>query len=280
MRVDVRQLRYFVVLGDELHFGRAAAKLHIAQPALSQQIKTVEAELGLQLLERTSRGVALTDAGARFLTEAQSVVARFDEAVETMRRVKEGTVGSLRVGVSPGPIGTVLPPVLVELRSQRPDVDVETRFLPTDDQLTALLRVAPPLAAMVVGSEPLGIAIAETHPLAQKDCLDAADLVSLPLVFMARDGAPLIYDAVLAALRTAGVQPRSVLEASTPESSLSLVGAGLAVSVKTRSEVGAAPEAVVWRALANFDLELAIIAAWDTRRVSPALQLLLDLLAR
>jgi DNA-binding transcriptional LysR family regulator len=295
MRVDVRQLRYFVVLGDELHFGRAAAKLHIAQPALSQQIKAVEAELGLQLLERTSRGVALTDAGARLLTEAQSVVARFDEAVETMQRVKEGTVGSLRVGVSPGPLGALLPPVLVELRSQRPEVDVETRFIPTDDQLTALLdsrlevallpdvgqlSVAPPLAAMVVGGEPLGIAVAEAHPLAQKDCLDAADLAPLPLVFMARDGAPLIYDAVLAALRGAGVQPRSVLEASTPESSLSLVGAGLAVSVKTQSEVDAAPEAVAWRALANFDLELTIIAAWDTRRVTPALQLLLDLLAR
>ncbi len=295
MGVDIRQLRYFVVLGDELHFGRAAAKLHIAQPALSQQIKAVEAELGLRLLERTSRGVTLTDAGARFLTEAQKVVARFDEAVETMQKLKDGTTGSLRVGVFPGPLRTLLPPVLVELRSQRPGLDVETRFIPTDDQLTALhdarleiallpdvgqLSVEPPLAAMVVGGEPLGIAVAASHPLAQKACLDAADVAQLPLVFMARDGAPLIYDAVFAALRSAGVQPRSVLEASTPESSLSLVGAGLAMSVKTQSEVDAAPEAVAWRALENFDLELTIIAAWDTRRVTPALQLLLDLLAR
>jgi DNA-binding transcriptional LysR family regulator len=292
--VDIRQLRYFVVLAEELHFGRAAAKLHIAQPALSQQIKAVEAELGLRLLERTSRGVALTDAGARFLTESRSVLARFDEAAETMQKVKDGAVASLRVGVSPGPLRTLLPAVLVELRRQRPGVDVETRYIPTDEQLTALLdsrlevallpdlgqlQVAPPLAAMVVGGEPLGIAVPAAHRLAEKDRLDAADLAPLPLVFMARAGAPRIYDTVLAALRAAGVQPRSVLEASTPQSSLAIVAAGLAVSVKAQSEVDAAQEAVAWKTLANFDLEVAIVAAWDTRHVTPALRLLLDLLA-
>jgi DNA-binding transcriptional LysR family regulator len=99
--MDVRQLRYFVAVAEELHFGRAAALLHIAQPALSQQIRILESELGLQLLERTNRGVVLTDAGARLVAEARSVLARFDEAVEAMRRVREGFVGSLRVGCSP-----------------------------------------------------------------------------------------------------------------------------------------------------------------------------------
>jgi LysR family transcriptional regulator, benzoate and cis,cis-muconate-responsive activator of ben and cat genes len=92
------------------NFGRAAEKLHIAQPALSQQIKSLESELGLRLLERTSRGVVLTDAGNRLLAEARSVVDRFDEAVEMMRRVKRGTLDVLRVGVFPGPLRNVLPP--------------------------------------------------------------------------------------------------------------------------------------------------------------------------
>jgi DNA-binding transcriptional LysR family regulator len=159
--MDVRQLRYFVTLAEELHFGRAAARLHIAQPALSQQIKVLERELGLQLLERTNRGVALSDAGVRLVAEARSVLANFDQAVETMGRVKDGTIGSLRVGVFPGPLRTVLPPVLVELRRQRPDVDVETRFVAPREQPAALLdarldlallpslgdaRVKPPLA--------------------------------------------------------------------------------------------------------------------------------------
>jgi DNA-binding transcriptional LysR family regulator len=292
--VDVRQLRYFVAVAEELHFGRAASRLHIAQPALSQQIRILERELGVQLLERSHRSVALTDAGARLVVEARSVLARFDEAVEVMGRVRDGSVGSLRVGVFPGPLRTVLPPVLVELRRRRPDVEVETRFV--QEQPAALLDgrldlalmpsfgqmgVVPPLAEKVVGRERLGIAVPAAHSLARKQLLGATDLAGLPFVFMARESGPDVYDTVLAALRTAGVRPRSMLESSTPESSLSIVAAGLAASVKTRSEVAAAHAAgdrVVWRPLSNFDLELSIVAAWDTRRVTALLGLLLELL--
>jgi DNA-binding transcriptional LysR family regulator len=294
--MDVRQLRYFVALAAELHFGRAAEKLHIAQPALSQQIKSLESELGLRLLERTSRGVVLTDAGNRLLAEARGVVDRFEEAVETMRRVKQGTVGALRVGVFPGPLRSVLPPALVDLRRERPDVDVETRFVPTDEQLRALLEsrldlallpslgqvnMPAPLQARVVHREPLGIAVPAAHPLAQKPALVGDDLAPLPLVFMSRDSAAEVYDTVMAALRSAGVQPRSLLESSTPESSLSIVAAGLAVSVKAKTEVDAARDGgddVAWKRLARFDLELSVVAAWDTSRMTPALRLLIDLL--
>ncbi len=136
-----------------------------------------------------------------------------------MRRVKEGSVGSLRVGVFPGPLRTVLPPVMVEFRRRRPDVDVETRFVASDDQATALLdaqldlalmpsfgqpSVAPPLVEKVVSRELLGIAIPAAHPLAHKPHLGANDLAGLPFVFMARDSGPDVYDTVLAALRVAG----------------------------------------------------------------------------
>jgi DNA-binding transcriptional LysR family regulator len=294
--MDVRQLRYFIVLAEELHFGRAAEKLHIAQPALSQQIKSLESDLGLRLLDRTSRGVVLTDAGTRLLPEAGSVVARFDEALETMRRVKEGSVGALRVGVFPGPLRAILPPALVELRSQRPEVDVETRFIATDDQLRALLEarldlallpslgelaVSPPLEARIVHREPLGIAVPTSHRAARKGELASTGLAGLPLVFMSRDGAAQVYDTVIAALRIAGFEPRSLLESSSPESSLSIVAAGLAVSVKAKSEVEAAAEAgdpVVWKRLIGFDLDLWVVAAWDTRRVTAPLRLLIGLL--
>jgi DNA-binding transcriptional LysR family regulator len=132
----------------------------------------------------------------------------------------------------------------------------------------------------VVSREHLGIAIPAAHPCARKRRLGATDLAGLPLVFMARESEPSVYDAVLAALRAAGVAPRSLMESSTPEASLSIVAAGLAASVKTRSEVTAARSAgerVVWKPLSNFDVELSIVAAWDTRRVTPALRLLLDL---
>ena len=138
--MDIRQLRYFVALAEELHFHRAAARLHIAQPALSQQIRSLERELGLQLLERTNRRVSLTDAGARLLTEATAVVARFDEAVANMQRVRAGEVGTLRIGIFPGPLRQLLPGILAELRSRSPDIDVATRYLPALDQVTAVLE--------------------------------------------------------------------------------------------------------------------------------------------
>jgi DNA-binding transcriptional LysR family regulator len=112
--------------------------------------------------------------------------------------------------------------------------------------------------------------------------LAAVDLAGLPLVFMSRAGAAQVYDAVMAALRIAGVQPRSLLESSSPESSLSIVAAGLAVSVKAKSEVEAASEggdAVVWKRLIGFDLDLWIVAAWDTRRVTAPLRVLIGLLS-
>lgn len=295
--MDIRQLRYFVALAEELHFGRAAARLHIAQPALSQQIRSLESGLGLRLVERTSRGIVLTDAGTRLLAEARGVVGRFDEAVETMRRVREGALAVLRVGVFPGPLRAILPAALAELRRRRPEVDVETRFLRPEEQVAALrdarldLALLPslgdpelstPLSGREVAREPLGMAVPAVSALAQKDVLEAADLGPLPLVFMSRASAPRVYETVLSALQGAGVRPRSLLEASSPESSLSIVAAGLGVSVKTESEVAAARAAgdhVTWRRLRGFDLELAIVAVWDTRRITPPLRLLVDVLA-
>jgi DNA-binding transcriptional LysR family regulator len=133
----------------------------------------------------------------------------------------------------------------------------------------------------VVHREPLGIAVPAVHPLARKRALVADDLAPLPLVFMSRDSAAEVYDAVMAALRSAGAQPRSLLESSTPESSLAIVAAGLAVSVKAKSEVESAREAgegVIWKQLARFDLELSVVCAWDTRRLTPPLRMLIDVL--
>ena len=161
--MDIRQLRYFVALAEELHFHRAAARLHIAQPALSQQIRSLERELGLQLLERTNRRVSLTDAGARLLTEATAVVARFDEAVANMQRVRAGEVGTLRIGIFPGPLRQLLPGILAELRSRGPDIDVATRYLPALDQVTAVLEGRLDLALL-----PSLFASRTPAPLAEK----------------------------------------------------------------------------------------------------------------
>ena len=296
--MDIRQLRYFVALAEELHFHRAAARLHIAQPALSQQIRSLERELGLQLVERTNRRVSLTDAGARLLTEATAVVARFDEAVANMQRVRAGELGTLRIGIFPGPLRQLVPGILAELQRRRPDVDVATRYLPGLDQITAVLdgrldlalipsisasQPEAPLAAKVIDRQRLGIAVPAGDALARKRRVQPQDLAGLPLVWMARTIDPGLYDTILAALTAAGVQPRSLQESSTPEASLSIVAAGLGVSVKTEGEVAqarAAGEQVVWKPLAGFEFELLTVAAWHPRRVTAALRSLLEVLDR
>src|ERR671933_944384 len=138
MTLDPRLLRTFVVVADELHFGRAAARLHIAQPALSQQVRALEAELGLQLLQRGARGATLTDAGVRLREEALAVVARFDAAVATMARVRDGSIGAVRIGVFSGPVRFRLAAVLGELRRVHPDLEVLTVQMAARAQEAAL----------------------------------------------------------------------------------------------------------------------------------------------
>jgi DNA-binding transcriptional LysR family regulator len=213
-----------------------------------------------------------------------------------MRRVRAGELGTLRVGVFPGPLRLLLPELLAELRRRSPDVDVATRYLSAADQVTAVLerrldlalmpsllssRAPPPLREKVIDRQPLGIAVAARHPLAKKRRLGARELGGLPFVWMARASDPEVYDAILAALTAAGVRPRSLLESSSPESSLSIVAADLGMSVKTKTEVAqarAGGEEVVWKPLAGFELELLTIAAWDPQRVTPQLRSLLSVL--
>jgi DNA-binding transcriptional LysR family regulator len=292
--VDVRQLRYFLAVADELHFGRAAARLHIAQPALSQQVRALEAELGLQLLERGARGVTLTDAGAQLHQEALAVVARFDAAVATMARVRDGSIGAVRVGVFSGPVRLRLAAVLGELRRVHPGLEILTVHMPARAQEAALrdggLEIAllpwepaPPLHGRVLERQPLGIALPAGHPLAARGSVTPADLRSLALVWMGRSSDPDLYDAIVRKLDAAGGRPASLLEAATPESSLSIVAAGVAASLKTREEVEvavAAGERIIWMPLAGVDLEIATVAAWNPARISRACDAILEVLTR
>jgi DNA-binding transcriptional LysR family regulator len=292
--VDVRQLRYFLAVADELHFGRAAARLHIAQPALSQQVRALEAELGLQVLERGARGVTLTDAGARLREEALAVVARFDVAVATMARVRDGSIGAVRVGVFSGPVRLRLAAVLSELRRVYPDLEVLTVQMSARAQEAALrdggLEIAllpwepaPPLQSRVIDRQPLGLALPAGHPLAARASVSPSELRSLALVWMGRSSDPDLYDAILGKLDAAGGRPASLLEATTPESSLSIVAAGVAASLKTRQEVEmavAAGDRVTWTPFAGVELQIATVTAWDPARVSPARDAVLEILTR
>jgi DNA-binding transcriptional LysR family regulator len=208
--VELRQLHYFVVLAEELHFGRAAERLHIVQPAVSQQLRRLEAELGATLVARSTRRVALTDAGLRFLPEARAVLAAADRA-----RAAVAGLAPLRLGTSTG-LGERLPRLLAEL-----DRPVELVRVPAAARLRQVGTGALDAALIRGGAEELGavrlepvwtdallVALPAGHPHADAEAVALARLADLPLRLPARDANPPLADLVLGACRAAGFEPR------------------------------------------------------------------------
>lgn len=278
--MDLRQLRYFIALAEELHFGRAAQRLHLAQPALSQQLKLLESELGLRLLDRTNRSVGLTDAGGRLLAEARDVLERFDQAVATMARVRTGDIGLLVLAVSATVDAGLLQRLVAGFRERAPGADIEPRPMATANTVTALLRHEveagllrhrpdhEDVQSIVLAQEELGVALPSGSPLGKQPEIEPAQLSGSPLVWLRRRTEPDLYDQVLSLLSAAGYEPGPVRETPSVEASLSLVAAGLGVSLKHRREVGPGTVGVVWRPLGGVRVKVPTVLAF--RRNEPA----------
>jgi DNA-binding transcriptional LysR family regulator len=240
--MELRHLRSFVAVAEELHFGRAAARLHIVQPALSRQIRALEEEMGLRLFERNRRRVALTPAGAAFLNEGRGLLEQVAHAVEAARRADRGELGSLRIGYVPAMVSTGLPEIVREFRKRFPGVDVRLQEMTPAMQVEALLgeRVdvgfvrgpihEPALATETVLEEPLVAALPSGHRLGRHKRLRLAMLADEPFVLQARSRGPGSHDQILAICRSAGFSPRVVQEGSQAEvASLVASGAGVAI---------------------------------------------------
>jgi DNA-binding transcriptional LysR family regulator len=294
--MDVRQLRCFVAVAEELHFGRAAARLHVAGPAVSQTIRSLENELGLTLFERTNRRVALTDAGRVLLEEGQAVIDRFDAALAAMVRLRSGESGQVHIGAAPALPPELIPRLLARFAVDAPRVVVVVRAIPpgrgASDTLDAgdldlvLLRgeiSTPGVDAIVVAREPVGVALPASHPLASRPALTAADLNGVPVISFGRATDPAEYDHLFCTLAAAGLTDLRLAyesHAGAVEASLRLVEKGLGSSLKLASEVDAfASSGIVWRPLTGVALEVVISAAWRPGRTTPALARLLPLLS-
>jgi DNA-binding transcriptional LysR family regulator len=285
--MDVRQLRCFVAVAEELHFGRAAARLHVAQPAVSQTVRGLEAELGVALFERTNRRVALTDGGAVLLERARSILAQFDSTLDAMARVRSGESARVAVGTVVGLPPDVLPDLLARLRRELPGVTVVARaFAAVPTVAEAMAREGvdialvrdevnePGLRSEVVYREAVGIALRADDPAAAKAPVAAAELGGRTFVSFPRDNDPDRHDRLFGALISAGLPRLPVVHESAPgaiDASLRLVATGEAVSLKLASEVAAfrSPE-VVWRPIQGFDLEVVVSSAWRADHHSPA----------
>jgi DNA-binding transcriptional LysR family regulator len=294
--VDIRHLKCFVVVAEELHFGRAASRLHIAQPAVSQTVIGLERELGLVLFERTNRRVELTDAGRSLLGEARGVLDRFDGTLALAERLRSGTAGRVSVAVTPALPPNLLTELLAVFRAAAPDVKVVAKSVgDVPDPLTglggrfdlAILRgqiQAPGIASVVVATEPVGVAAPASHRLASSESVAARSLAGEPLAAFPRAAAPAEFDRIFAVLAAAGLDDVGDIHESPPgavDASLRLVAANEALSLKLRSEVDAFGSAgVVWLPFADVDLSVVVSAAWRFDATSPATRRLVDALSR
>jgi DNA-binding transcriptional LysR family regulator len=242
--MELRHLRYFVAVAEELHFRHAAERLHVAQPAVSDQIRKLEVEIGVRLLARDQRSVALTPAGAAMLEEARRVLRQADDAQRAAREAHEGALGRLRLGYVPDALPAVVPRRLRRFAAQVPGIDVtlepgrslrlleDVRARRLDLAVVCLPAPVRDLHVVTIARDTAVAAVPDGHPCAGEAQIALAWLESTRLIQLARPINPAFYDGVLGACRAAGVSP-ALIEIDEPAVDRVLLsvacGAGVAV---------------------------------------------------
>ena len=282
--MELRHLRYFIAVAEELHFGRAASRLRIAQPPLSRQIRDLEREVGAALFARIPRGVELTAAGRAFLPEARLTLAQADRAQRTAQRAARGEIGRLRVGfVEAATYRGLLPDVLGFFRMHLPDVGISLLEMDSIEQAEAFrdgridlgILHSPPadadrwLHVEPVYPDPLTAAIPSAHELAARSRLSLANLAAEPFVLFPRYADPALHDAIITSCRSAGFSPRVVQEAEGWHTLAGLVGAGVGVAFVPQSFTNFERPGVAYRRVRALSVALEMSAVWKRGDTSP-----------
>jgi DNA-binding transcriptional LysR family regulator len=281
--MKLHSLRYFTVLAEELHFGRAASRLAITQPPLSAAIKVLEDELGVQLLRRNSKHVALTPAGAAFLDEARQILDRVARAGQTAKAVARGIRGRLDIGMAGSLVYRGVPAVVQAFGQTMPEVDVVLHEMSTAEQLQALLHgrldagfintasVPPPLAHHALVDDDFVLVLPEAHPRARARALDLAALADERFVMFSREVSPANYDNVIAVFSRAGIHPRTVHAARQWLTIVAMVAQGLGVSLVPRSLAQSRVAGVRFVPLRGGSVAAPAMLVWHPGRSSGAL---------
>lgn len=288
--MDFRDLTCFVAVAEELHFGRAAERVGMAQPPLSQRVKALEEELGVRLLARTSRKVALTPAGEAFLAEAREVLARADRAAETARRVGRGLGGRLVAGFVNPAMDAFLAEAMARFRRDVPGVAVSLRELSSREQVAALgagrldvgfIRFAGQklagLEAEVLFREPYVAALPAGHVLSGRGRIALGRLVREPLLMPPPGDLPALRTAMEEAFARVGGDPETVQEARSKFTVMSLVAAGMGVALVPASARIWRRRGVVFREVLGTLPEVELAAVWPKGREHPAVARLVSL---
>jgi len=260
--MELRHLRYFIAVAEELNFTRAAERLNTAQPSLSQQIKHLEQDLGVRLLNRSKRHVALTEGGKVFLSEAKDVLARLDRAVQRAAREQQGKSIELSVGVVPAAEIKILPTLIPLLERNLPKVRLVFHNLPSAEQkrllATGSLDVGllrgplhdPRLEVEDVLWEVLVVGLPAKHPLARKKAVTIRQLNDLPFIMVSREGSPELHAAVRAFCERSGLHPRVVQQADNVLGNLNMIRAGIGFGLFPDYASSILPNGVVVKPLA------------------------------
>ncbi len=283
--MELRHLRYFVALAEELHFGRAAARLLITQPPLSQQIQGLEEELGVQLFVRTKRHVQLTEAGQAFLVEARLTLSQVARAVHVAQRVERGEIGKLAVGFVGSTGYGILPQIVHIMHERYPDVQLTLQEMTTSQQLRALRLehihagfFRPPLKneddtvqTETLLQEELVVALHELHPLAALAQVPMRCLEKEPFVLFPSRHGPGFYQQIMRLCTDAGFVPTVAQEAIEMQTIINLVAARVGVSLVPASLMNLRRQGVVYRPLQETQL-IGLAVMWRSTDTSGVLQ--------
>jgi DNA-binding transcriptional LysR family regulator len=292
--VELRHLRYFVAVGEEEHFGRAAERLRVAQPALTRQIQQLEEEIGYALFERLKRGVRLTEAGRSFLEEARRLLSDLERSVERTRLVAQGKVGRLRIGFADGATYSgEFPSILREFRERWPDVRLDLfpgNSVATGEQLRerrldigfvyAIPADLPQLKAHRISAERIVLALPRSHALVKRKRVKLRDLNGEPFVWIPREAAPFYYDRVLSACHAAGLTLNIAQEGNNETTMLSLVAGGIGLSFTIKSAERRLPDSVALKEVEDLRLTVELSAIWRDDNKTPALQKFIEIVRK
>ncbi len=279
--MELRHLRYFVAVAEELHFGRAAQRLHVAQPPLSQQIKALEEELQLRLFHRTSRRVELTAEGKVFLEHARGVLTQTVRATEMARAAGRGEAGRIAIGFVASAVYSFVPAILREFRQSRPRVELHCSEMRSIHQLKALQEreldvgfVRSPvreagLETIQLCREPFVLVMPAEHPLSGEARVSLADFAKDTFLFISRNTSPVCHEITSEACRDAGFSPRLGQEVGELQTVLALVAAGLGVSLVPQSLRNWQRPGVVYRELRTHTRKMPLHVVWRSGTTEP-----------
>ena len=293
--MELRHLRYFLAVGEASNFTKAAARLRVAQPALSRQIQDLEEEIGVSLLRRSSRGVTLTAEGKLFLEQVRELLKHADVSVEKVRALARGQYGELHVGYAAVPTTVILPPTLAAFQTVAPDVKVVLHDFSSDELISGLRNgnlelaiMVEPTAEQTAGIEfevlqtsPLGVAMSATHPFARLKSIPLKKLAAEPIVGLSRKDYPEFQRFIDRLFASVDVKPEIAVECDSMSSLITEVEAGRGVSLAAPIFKLVIGKRLVYRPLTGTTATVSVGIARATKgEVTPAGERFCEILRR